>query len=275
MRYVKVGSGPTLGLLHTLRTQLDIFQEVIPRLQSSFTVYALDYPGHGWSDLPRVDYHPEQVYGWVERFLEKADIREATLAGMSIGGTIALELAARDNPRVSRVVSINPFDYESSYSADLKGSSALAHVIFSTTPVPFLGEAVMRMRNDVVERKLFESGVTNPEALSDSFFRELVNSGNRQGHARGFISLLRQAHHWQDARRSYANISMPVLLIYGDQDWAPEHERQWTMSLISGAQSAIVEEGGHFLTLDQSQKVAQLILNFASSNSGERTAQSP
>ncbi len=41
VRYLKVGSGPTLVLLHTLRTQLDIFHKVIPQLQSSFTVYAL------------------------------------------------------------------------------------------------------------------------------------------------------------------------------------------------------------------------------------------
>ncbi len=209
-----------------------------------------------------MDYRPEHFYGWVEQFLEKADIRDATVAGMSIGGTIVLELAARNNPRISRVVSINPFDYESSYSAGLKGSSALARVIFSTTPIPFLGEAVMRMRNDVVERKLFEGGVTDPAALSDSFFKELVNSGNRQGHARGFISLLRQAHHWQDARQNYPNISMPVLLIYGDNDWAPEHERQQTISLIPDLHSTVVENGRHFLTLDQPQKVAQLIADF-------------
>ena len=58
-RYIKTGSGPTLVLLHTLRTQLDIFQKVIPQLAKDFTVYAVDYPGHGWSDIPRADYTPE------------------------------------------------------------------------------------------------------------------------------------------------------------------------------------------------------------------------
>ena len=32
LRYVKVGQGPPLVLLHTLRTQLDMFQKVIPAL---------------------------------------------------------------------------------------------------------------------------------------------------------------------------------------------------------------------------------------------------
>jgi len=41
LRYLKVGAGPVLLLLHTLRTQLDIFHKVIPELAKDFTVYAL------------------------------------------------------------------------------------------------------------------------------------------------------------------------------------------------------------------------------------------
>src|SRR5262245_10380872 len=52
LRYLKAGTGPTpLILLHTVRTQLDHFQLVIPKLLSAFTVYALDFPGMGWSDI--------------------------------------------------------------------------------------------------------------------------------------------------------------------------------------------------------------------------------
>src|SRR5262245_24860718 len=52
LRYVKAGSGPVLVLLHTLRTQLDLFHKVIPDLARHYTVYALDLPGHGYSDSP-------------------------------------------------------------------------------------------------------------------------------------------------------------------------------------------------------------------------------
>ena len=43
-----------------------------------------------------------------EGFLDKLDIRDATLAGVSIGGPITLLIAARHNPRVARVVAIKP-----------------------------------------------------------------------------------------------------------------------------------------------------------------------
>src|SRR5215467_14510242 len=52
LRYLKTGSGPTaLILLHTVRTQLDHFQLVIPKLLQAFTVYAVDLAGMGWSDI--------------------------------------------------------------------------------------------------------------------------------------------------------------------------------------------------------------------------------
>ena len=51
LRYFTTGTGPPLVLLHTVRTQLDYFQRVVPALWDQFTVYTLDLPGMGWSDI--------------------------------------------------------------------------------------------------------------------------------------------------------------------------------------------------------------------------------
>ena len=52
LRYLKAGSGPAaLILLHTVRTQLDHFQLVIPKISRAFTVYAVDMLGMGWSEI--------------------------------------------------------------------------------------------------------------------------------------------------------------------------------------------------------------------------------
>src|SRR3990170_2540751 len=111
LRFIKSGKGPALVLLHTLRTQLDLFEKVIPELSKHFTVYALDYPGHGYSDIPTARYDAAFFTDAVEGFLDKLDLRDVTLAGVSIGGSISLIIAARRNPRVARVIAINPYDY--------------------------------------------------------------------------------------------------------------------------------------------------------------------
>src|SRR4029079_17766946 len=110
LRYIKTGRGPNLVLLHTLRTQLDLFEKVIPELSKHFTVYALDYPGHGYSDIPRARYDAEFFVTAVEGFLDALELRDVTLAGVSIGGVVPLAISAKRNARVARVVSINPYD---------------------------------------------------------------------------------------------------------------------------------------------------------------------
>jgi pimeloyl-ACP methyl ester carboxylesterase len=51
IRYLKAGNGDPLILLHTIRTQLDYFENVIPQLAKHHTVYAIDLPGHGYSSI--------------------------------------------------------------------------------------------------------------------------------------------------------------------------------------------------------------------------------
>ena len=265
VRYVKAGSGPDLVLLHTLRTQFDIYQGMIPELQKHFTVYALDYPGHGWSDIPEAKYEPEDFYGWVERFLDVIEVHDATVAGTSIGGTIALELAARHNPRIARAVAINPYDYEITYGSGFKGSSFLAKVTHTAVEVPVIGETFMRLRLPWIERRLFEGGLVNNASLSDALFAEMTGVGNRPGHVEGFISLLRESQKWTQARKGYPRIEVPVLLVYSDRDWAPEADRQRSAGLIPRVQLKTVRNSGHFLPLDRPVELADLITEFTKS----------
>ena len=88
LRCMKIGTGPNLVLLHTLRTQLDLFEKVVPDLAKYFTVYALDYPGHGFSDIPKAQYDADFFVRSVERFLNRLDLRDVTLCGVSIGGAM-------------------------------------------------------------------------------------------------------------------------------------------------------------------------------------------
>jgi pimeloyl-ACP methyl ester carboxylesterase len=47
----------------------------------------------------------------IEKFLDKLDLKDVLLAGISIGGAIPLIVATNHNPRVKKVIAINPYDY--------------------------------------------------------------------------------------------------------------------------------------------------------------------
>jgi pimeloyl-ACP methyl ester carboxylesterase len=247
--------------LHTLRTQLDIFEKLVPLLDKSFTVYALDYPGHGFSDIPQTDYRPELFVKTVEGFLDKLDLSEVTLAGISIGGVIPLIIAAKKNKRVSKVIAINPYDY--GHGSGLSRANAVAGLIFTLARVPVLGEMVMRLRNVALENRILQGGVADRNALTPGFYALTYASGLRPGHYHAFLNLIRHAHHWDEARARYGKIDVPVLVVYGEQDWSRAGERQRTVESIPGARVEVVADGGHFLSLDQPKRLAELVERFA------------
>ncbi len=260
LRYIKSGKGPALVLLHTLRTQLDLFEKLVPELSKHFTVYAFDYPGHGYSDIPKGRYDADFFIKAVEGFLDRLDLRDVTLAGVSIGGSLALLLAARRNSRVTRVIAINPYDYKGHGVA--RGSLAGWLVTYASL-VPFIGETITRLRNFIVVQAVIRGGVADANNIPPPLMKEMYLVGNRPGHYRAFIRLLRNAASWQAATKDYGRIEIPVLLIWGDQDWATPEEREHDRKLIPGVEVKTVKRGGHFLPLDRPQELLKLIVDFA------------
>jgi len=261
LRYIASGQGPALVLLHTLRTQLDMFQKVIPDLAKRFRIYAMDYPGHGYSDIPEATYSSEFFVTRVARFLDQLDIRDAVIVGESIGGSIALLLAARHNLRVRAVVAINPYDYDG--GRGIRRSSVLANILFGLNNVPVLGSTVTRLRLYPIVKRVLEGGVYRRGALPATLARELYRVGNRRGHYRALMSLVRHWDSWERARAEYSSIDVPTLLIYGDHDWSRVGERESDRQIIAGAELRIIKDAGHFLSLDAPQEVVQAVVGFA------------
>jgi pimeloyl-ACP methyl ester carboxylesterase len=261
VRYVVAGDGPPLLLLHTLRTQLDMFSRVIPALATRFRVYALDYPGHGYSDSPDADYSAEYFTAAVAKFLDAVGIEDATLVGESIGGTIALVLAARRHPRVRRVVAVNPYDYDRGRGTRRAG--AVANVLMGLAPIPVVGDTVLRLRHPVLERQLFEGGVHRPASFPAALSRELSAAGNRRNHYRAFLSLVRHWPSWETVRQEYGKIDRPVLLIYGEHDWSREAEREANRQAIPGNRNLTIPNAGHFLSVEAPDQLIHAVEQFA------------
>jgi pimeloyl-ACP methyl ester carboxylesterase len=259
IRYLVVGSGPALVLLHTLRTQLDMFQAVIPELATRFRVYALDYPGHGHSDAPDADYAAEFFVASVAGFLDRLNIRDAVLAGESIGGTIALLLAARRHPRIRGVVAVNPYDYDR--GRGLRRSSALANLFIGLSGLPLIGGAMGRVQPYAAVQRILRSGVYRRDALPPALLRELHTAGTKPGHSRAFVQLVRHWPSWEQARAEYGNIALPVLLLYGDHDWSRDAEREADHRAIPGSRIRVVKDAGHFLALDAPGAFVQAVVD--------------
>jgi 3-oxoadipate enol-lactonase len=88
------GDGPPILLIPGLGADTRLFSNVVPLLAASHQVVVLDPRGGGQSDKPSGQYSIEQMADDVARLFGTLEIAGADVVGYSMGGKIALQLAA-------------------------------------------------------------------------------------------------------------------------------------------------------------------------------------
>jgi pimeloyl-ACP methyl ester carboxylesterase len=256
VRYLRVGVGPPLVLMHTVRTQLDHFQFVIPLITESFTVYALDFPGMGWSDIvPGARYDEAALRAAVVRVVGDLDLRDVTLAGESIGATLSLTASVDLGDRVRRIVAFNTYDF----ADGLRRASLFARLVAGGIEAPIVGPIVARLENRQILRGVIRGGLHDPRQLPNHYLNELRRVGRRHGYATVARAILRNLDSLIAARERYARINVPVTLVYGDHDWSRPSDRQANIESIPGARHIVLRNKGHFTALEAPHDVARIL----------------
>ena len=255
VRYLVSGDGPPLVLLHTIRTQLDYFEKLVPLLNGRYRVYALDLPGHGRSSLQAEEFTEPMLRRAVGEFITKLDLSGVTLVGESIGGVLALTVSVDQPDRVKRVVSLNPYDYGESFGGGIRRSSngwmvGMFQVFGRHTFEPrFVTAAVLRGG--------FHDAAHLPEELLDEFSR----TGSLDGYRSAEYSVFKNWTTWLEARRLYSKVKVPVTLIYGSDDWSRPQERDRNRDAIPGSEMFTINQAGHFTSLEKPAELATRILS--------------
>jgi pimeloyl-ACP methyl ester carboxylesterase len=107
LAFERRGTGEPLILMHGIGHHWQAWLPVLDRLAASRTVIAVDLPGFGRSPgLPAgVPYTAESLADAVEGFCALLGVREPHVAGNSLGGYLALELASRGTVRSATALS--------------------------------------------------------------------------------------------------------------------------------------------------------------------------
>ncbi|MFN2290450.1 MAG: alpha/beta fold hydrolase [Anaerolineae bacterium] len=116
------GSGPAILLFHGYHPDNTwrVWENNVDALaEAGFTIYALDLLGYGESGGEQVD-HELQAQA-VQNLMDKERIESGTLAGVSWGGLIALEIALKAPERVSRLILVDSAGAGTFAEEDLEG----------------------------------------------------------------------------------------------------------------------------------------------------------
>lgn len=92
---------PPLVLLNSIGTDLGLWDRTVPHLLPAFRLLRIDTRGHGASDAPAGDYSLAMLADDVAAIMADAGIDRAAVAGISLGGMIAMELSLGHPDRVS------------------------------------------------------------------------------------------------------------------------------------------------------------------------------
>jgi pimeloyl-ACP methyl ester carboxylesterase len=260
LRYLKTGAGPALLLLHPLRAQLDYFQRLVPRLAARFTVYAVDLPGLGWSDI-RADasYEEAALRRVVVAFAKALNLADLTIVGESMGATLALTASTEMRDRVRHVVALNTYDY----APGIERANFLASVIVKAMRVPGVGSLFAGFENESILSGIMEGGFFDPAKLPADFVQEQLKSGRRPGYAAVATGYFGALESYVAARSLYGRVKVPVTLVYGDHDWSTPEERREVAQLVPGSRLITLERSGHFGALEQPDEIARIIIGRA------------
>lgn len=103
------GAGPTTVLLHGIGSAATPFGPVLVRLQRSVKrVVAIEYPGHGFSDVAAGVLTPERLLESVTAGLDALLDEPSVLVGNSLGGALAIHYALARPQRVGGLMLVSP-----------------------------------------------------------------------------------------------------------------------------------------------------------------------
>jgi pimeloyl-ACP methyl ester carboxylesterase len=238
------GSGEPLVLVHGLATTRSVWRRVVPLLARTHQVVVLDVPGFGTSAPVGPGFDLDAVADAIGRAVREAGVGEPfQLVGHSMGGAIALTLAARAPQRVRSLVLVSPAGLRPIPALAASGLGALAAAY---VPLRRLASPVARMA--LGRRLLMTGGVVDGAALPADEVRALLAASSGARRTREALAAVAAA----DLRGTLRDLPMPVGGVWGEGDRVIPPGGATTMrAMRAGAACEVVAGAGHIAMIEQ------------------------
>jgi pimeloyl-ACP methyl ester carboxylesterase len=246
------GAGEPLVLLHGFMDTWRTWELVLPALERRHDVLALTLPGHAGGP-PLTELDDRTVPDAVERAMDDAGFATAHIAGNSLGGWIALQLAARGRART-----VTAFAPGGGW-ADAAARPLLAHqaeIAAQTRASVAHADAIVATPRG--RRQVTRDLTVNYEHIPAELLAHLIRAVAAADVDR--MAAFAATYAWQlDA----AAIACPVRIVWGTADallpW-PRAAERFRTRWLPHADWVVLDDVGHAPQLDVPVAAAQLIL---------------
>ena len=235
---------PALLLLNSIGTDMDLWDGVLPHLRNRFAVLRIDARGHGASIAEPGDYALAMLADDVLAAADAVGFDRFSVAGVSLGGMIGMELALRAPGRIEKLLPICT-------SATMDSAS------WNDRIARVRGEGMAAIADLAMGR--FLSDAVEP-AIYEAVRRQLL-AMDAQGYA-GCGAAIRD----MDLADRIGGIACPTLVITGTRDTSTPYagHGEHLVARIPGA-AHVALEAAHLAPLEAPEALAGAITSFLES----------
>jgi pimeloyl-ACP methyl ester carboxylesterase len=245
LNHLRRGSGEPLVLIHPLGGELVVWEPLLDLLARERDVIAVDLPGFGGSAPLSNGARPtpQLLAGSVASFLDRLGIERAHVAGNSLGGWVALELA-----RAGRALSVTGLSTAGLWKRPLGPRPGADVRRIGRRLLPLLPVLLRSVRG---RRLLLRSSVGYPERVPPAAAFRLVRSYVTSPAFEGANAAMRAA-----VFSGVDQIRVPVTLAWAELDRLVRRPRE----TAPGWRTLVLRGCGHIPTWDDPEQVARVLL---------------
>lgn len=247
-------------LIHCFTCAIDWWNGMMPRLERTHRVVAVDLLGHGGSEKPTSGYSIDNQASLIAQALDALDVRRATVVGHSLGGPVAIALAEQSPQLVDRLMLIDSIPDDSYGDVGFIGQLPFK---------PVIGEALWRVKPDFAIRDglkvAFAPGFDVPDAFVDDVKRMTYDSYS--GSHEAFDDYTGEKALPQRA----AATGKPVLAIMGAEEQIANDPREALAAYRAAGptiSTRLIAGAGHSPNVEKPAQTAALLLAFAKTPMG-------
>ena len=241
LRYAKRGNGAeTVLLLHGFGGDLDNWLFNIDVLAEAATVYALDLPGHGQSAKRMANPDLQSMTKAVVEFMDEIGLPSAHLVGHSMGGAIAMALAATEPGKIKSLSLICPAGLGFEFGGYVEA---------------YLAAQSRRDLKPALEMLFADKGLVSRQLVDDVLkYRRLDGVEDFLKSLAGNLFGGRRQHHV--LAQEFAGKLPPTLVIWGKEDAVIPATQA---ANLAGAEVHVIEGAGHMVFMEKAGEVNGLI----------------
>lgn len=257
------GNGPGLILIHGFGDSADTWRPLMDLLaRANQRAVAIDLPGFGAAShlgpgamLPQLDAF---AGGLVERIHAETG-EPVIISGNSLGGVVALRAAERADLPLAGVVPIAPAGLDMPRWLEVIERDPVVRTVLAL-PVPIPRQALALAVGETFKRLAF----ARPDVADARVIRAMAAHHPDRESVRRLVATGRRLLPELSACFDLAAVECPVLLIWGTRDRMVNHSGAKVLSEgVPHTEVVLLEGCGHCPQLEETERVAELLLQFA------------